>query len=461
MKKCNFCWEQIQDSAKKCRHCWEWLETEKTENSKPFVVNKLKNFLEKIHFRNLRDWLISLLRRFVWIIVFLIVVYWINFLYGGQSDAYKKAHNLLLSRDYVSALAEYDKYIEKYPNDYKGYNDKSLILFRDRKFEDALKVINTIDTSKLTSNNKLLSTIESNKCLFYFSLMRYDLAKESCQKSLQYEPANSIALLNSATLYSTLKDNTRAWKFVDDSITYWNQTKREEMFEFYWIDQAYNIKGFILYNEWKNKEALEYYDKAISKNPLNAYAHSNKALLLTKEWKNEEALELINKALNLESKEWLMYQVKWYILSELWKDEEAIIYYDKALSIIPKDFTTNYTKALSLFILWKYQEAYDISLKIENYQKSPEEEIYVSENIAIQCISLVALEKYEDWLKKCDKFLKDYNPKTSEDNSTYLMVLDYKWIALAWLDRVSEARKIFQEVLRINPEDEIANQVLN
>jgi Tfp pilus assembly protein PilF len=63
--------------------------------------------------------------------------------------------------------------------------------------------------------------------------MRYDLAKESCQKSLQYEPTNSIALLNSATLYSTLKDNAKALKFVDDSITYWNKTKREEMFEFY------------------------------------------------------------------------------------------------------------------------------------------------------------------------------------------------------------------------------------
>lgn len=393
--------------------------------------------------------------------IFLGISYWVGFLYESQNDAYEKANNLLLSGDYISAIAEYDAYIEKYPDDYKAYNDKSLILADEDRYEEALEVINAIDTSKFSSDDAILSTIESNKCFYYYSLMQYDLARESCQKSLQYTPTNSIALMNTAMLYSTLGDTAKALEFVDDAIMYWDQMEKEEIFNVQGIDELYGMKGGILYSEWRNEEALEYYNKAIDLNPLSAQAYSNKAVILSEEWRNEEALEVIDTALALESREWPMYQVKWYILSELWRLEDAIVYYDKALSIIPEDFTTNFTKAFALFTLWRYQEAYDISLQIEGYQRTPEEEMHMDENIALQCMSLVSLEEYVGWLEKCNAYLKNYSPQAWEDNDMYLFVLDYKWLALAWLDRWTEALAIFEEVLRVDPENEIANQVFN
>lgn len=42
MKKCPYCWESIQNTAKKCRFCWEWLNEPKINTkSKTNIKSKL------------------------------------------------------------------------------------------------------------------------------------------------------------------------------------------------------------------------------------------------------------------------------------------------------------------------------------------------------------------------------------------------------------------------------------
>jgi tetratricopeptide (TPR) repeat protein len=123
-----------------------------------------------------------------------------------------------------------------------------------------------------------------------------------------------------------------------------------------------NLCFALLTNE-KNKEAVDYCNKAISKKPDYATAYNNRALAYDNLGQSQRAIEDYSKAINIKPDYSLAYYNRGFFYHKRKLYEQAIEDYSKAVNLQP-DFSYAYNKRGSAyFALGNYQRA------IEDYDK--------------------------------------------------------------------------------------------
>ncbi len=170
-------------------------------------------------------------------------------------------------------------------------------------------------------------------------------------------------------LEAALKDgksgNTKERKEALEALKKGNPAKAQELFK-QRID--YLNLGNAYYLDFKYKEALKAYDKAIEIKPDDHEAWTNKGVALVDLGRHKEALKAYDKAIEIKPDMHKAWYNKGYALDDLCRYEEAIQVYNKAIEIKPDDDDAWTNKGVALAALGRYEEAlkaYDKAIEIK------------------------------------------------------------------------------------------------
>jgi len=122
-------------------------------------------------------------------------------------------------------------------------------------------------------------------------------------------------------------------------------------------DLALSNKGTAVQELGRPKEAITYYDRSLELNPSNASVWDNKAVALKVLERYQESIACCNRALELNTRHRGAWYTKALSLGCLGRWEDAITCLDKVMELNPKHFEALYIKGLALHALRRPEEA--------------------------------------------------------------------------------------------------------
>lgn len=218
--------------------------------------------------------------------------------------------------------------------------------------------------------------------------------------------------------------------------------------------RIWNSKGIVLHELGDLDKALECYETTLKINPQDFIALSNKGKIFKDQGKLDEAIVFYDAALRINQKHLETLNNKGNILHLLRRDEEAINYFDKALNINPEHIDAWLSKGAILELLGDHKNAIICYDKIIEFNPKYWKGFF---NKAISEYSIGRLDKSHEYFEKAITYLESdlqSNPNISE-------ILHHKGIALFHLNRISDAIKCFEKVIKINPNHKDAQLVLH
>lgn len=257
----------------------------------------------------------------------------------GNTEGYRyKSVCLYILENYDGAIECCDKILEINPKDFETHKEKAQTIFH--KNENIKEVINYLDGVISEYPDEKESYITKASVLSYINIFKKvdkEIIKHACLKAIELDP-----------------DNIEPYNILGDIYAETNSREAEKYYQkALEIDDNdystnYSLANCISETEGI-KEAMEYCDKLIEKNPDNidfyeikfnliAFYSDFKASKNTKKMLKETILELFNKLVELKPDECDYYSSLGSFYTDFMEDEEsAINIYNEAINKFPNE----------------------------------------------------------------------------------------------------------------------------
>ena len=267
--------------------------------------------------------------------LFFIIAIVISFLFKNRSSKVKAiivfiliiVAGLFLTSAYTrcqvwqNSETVWDDALNNYPDDISALNNKGALLVKKNDYRNAMKLFERAIYLKPNNGISYINLAVCNN-----NLHDYDNALKNLDIELKIAPANTKALNMKGNILLDKAKYKEAIELYKTAIKY----------NAYFADSYINLSySYILLSEFKN--ALLNIDKGLQLDPQNPIAHFYKGLILFNFGEYNEAINNYNEAINLNPQFVDAYKNVGFCYVRLKDYDKAIYYWKKALEIDPNN----------------------------------------------------------------------------------------------------------------------------
>jgi len=253
---------------------------------------------------------------------------------------------------YEEAILCFNEALKRDKSDWKIWHYKGNTLNQIQCYEEAITCL-----EKAISINPQSSESWYYKGLSFASLNQLEEEISCIKKSLEIEPKNARAWQIKATAEVMLDREDAAAKSYNnflDIATEWDSSELESARE--WLKKydarLLNKKGLDFQFRERYEQALNYFEKAVSIDPINTEALSNKAYILCRAGDYNDAINTLDKIISLKSDDGYAWYYKGICL---YKQKE----YVKSISCFNQAIKINSSKSVVWYNLALAEDALD------------------------------------------------------------------------------------------------------